>query len=114
MKIDETKVGATLVLAPTGRLDSVSTPAFEAALQDRIGDAPNAIVLDLAAVPFVSSAGLRVFLSASRRLGEAGSQLVFCGLVDNVREVFAVSGFDSIFAIHADRNAALAALAPSA
>jgi anti-sigma B factor antagonist len=70
-------------------------------------------VLDLAAVPFVSSAALRTFLSASRRFGEAGGQLVFCGLTANVREVFAISGFDSIFAIHADRDTALAALAPS-
>ena len=113
IQLDETKIGATLVVAPAGRLDSVSTPAFEAALQERIAAAPSALVLDLAAVPFVSSAALRVFLSASRRLGEAGGQLVFCGLADNVREVFAISGFDSIFTTHVDRAAALAALASS-
>jgi anti-anti-sigma factor len=53
---------------PIGRLDSATTPAFEAALESRIGTAANAIVLDLAAVPFVSSAALRVFLSASRAI----------------------------------------------
>ena len=114
IQLEETKIGTTLVVAPAGRLDSASTPAFEAALQERIAAAPTAILLDLAAVPFVSSAALRVFLSASRRLGEAGSQLAFCGLADNVRDVFAISGFDSIFTMYADRAAALAALAPSA
>ena len=107
LKLDE-----TITSAPAGRLDSLSTPAFEAALAARIGSAPQTIVLDLAAVPYVSSVALRVFLSASRRLGEAGGQLVFCGLTANVREVFTVSGFDSIFTIHADRDRALAALAP--
>jgi anti-anti-sigma factor len=110
MNLEETKIGEALVIAPTGRLDSTTTPTFEAALESRIGAAANAIVLDLAAVPFVSSAALRVFLSASRRLGEAGGQLVFCGLRENVREVFRVSGFDTMFAIHADRDAALASL----
>jgi len=112
IKLDETKIGTTLVVAPAGRLDSASTPAFEAALQERIAAAPGAIVLDLAAVPFASSAALRAFLAASRRLGEAGGQLVFCGLAENVREVFAISGFDGIFTTYADRGAALAALAP--
>ena len=110
MNLDETKIGGALVIAPTGRLDSATTPTFEAALESRIAAAASVIVLDLAAVPFVSSAALRVFLSASRRLGEAGGQLVFCGLRENVREVFRVSGFDSMFVIHADRDAAIAAL----
>jgi anti-sigma B factor antagonist len=113
MELDETKVGAALVIAPTGRLDSVSTAAFEAALYDRIDTGPSAIVLDLAGVPFVSSAALRTFLTASRRLGEGGAQMLFCGLRENVREVFRVSGFDGIFTIHADRAAALAALGTS-
>ena len=113
MNLDETKIGAALVIAPTGRLDSVSTPAFEAALQDRIDTGPSAIVLDLASVPFVSSAALRTFLSAARRLGEGGGQMLFCGLRENVREVFRVSGFDGIFTIHADRAAALATLGSS-
>ncbi len=110
MNLEETKIGKALVVAPAGRLDSLSTPAFEAALASRIDAAPSAIVLDLAAVPFVSSAALRTFLSASRRLGEAGGQLVFCGLRENVRELFRVSGFDSMFAIHADRDGAVASL----
>jgi anti-anti-sigma factor len=113
MDLDETKVGAALVIAPAGRLDSVSTPAFEDVLQSRIDVGPSAIVLDLASVPFVSSAALRTFLAASRRLGEGGGQMIFCGLRENVREVFRVSGFDGIFTIHADRKAALAALGAS-
>jgi anti-anti-sigma factor len=110
MKFEETKVGRALVVAPVGRLDSVSTPTFEAALHERTGAADTAIVLDLTAVPYVSSAALRLFLSTSRLVGETGGRLVFCGLTENVRQVFAISGFDTIFEIHADRNAALAAL----
>jgi len=110
MKLDETQVGGTLCVAPAGRLDTLSTPVLEAALQARISAEVKTVVLDLAAVDYVSSAALRVFLSSARRFGEAGGRLVFCGLTDNVRKVFAISGFESILEIHADRAAAIAAV----
>ena len=110
MKFEETKVGEALVVVPAGRLDSVSTPAFEAALRERTEAPATALVLDLTLVPYVSSAALRLFLSTSRRVGDSGGRLIFCGLTENVRQVFAISGFDTIFEIHADRDGALAAL----
>src|SRR5206468_12801199 len=59
---------------------------------------------------FLGSAGLRVVLSAAKRLRDVDGQFAVCGLGEHVREVFRVGGFDAIIDIHSDRPTALAKL----
>ncbi len=110
MEIDEQRAGRTLVMAPEGRLDARSAQGFGEQLLGRIDGGETSIVLDLSRIDFLGSAGLRVVLSAAKRLRDVDGQFAVCGLGERVREVFRVGGFDAIIDIHSDRPTALAKL----
>lgn len=109
MQITEETRGGALLISAAGRLDSGSAGELEAVLPARV-PANEKIVLDLAGVPYVSSAGLRVLLIGAKAARAKGHKLVLTGLSPPVREVFDISGFTSIFAIEADVESALASL----
>ena len=109
MQISEQARGGALVIQASGRLDSSSAGALEAVLPARI-QANDKVVLDLAEVAYVSSAGLRVLLIGAKAARAAGHKLALAGLSDSVREVFDISGFTSLFTIAPDLDSALAAL----
>ena len=69
------------------------------------------MVVDCAGMEYISSAGLRVLLVAAKQARAANGQLALATLRDNPREVFDISGFSAIFAIHPSLEQALAALA---
>lgn len=111
MDLDETKRGAALVLAPRGRLDGRSTPAFEEKLLGCIASGEHAILIDCSQLDYISSTGLRTVLTASKRLSDADGRFALCALNENLREVFRISGFDTLMAIHTDADSALASFA---
>jgi anti-anti-sigma factor len=101
---------ATCVI-PEGRLDFDAAPGFQEALERVLGTAgkaPAALIIDAAALEYVSSAGLRAVLLAARAAQRAGVPFALCALQPAVREVFDLSGFSRIIAVHADRATALA------
>ena len=97
-----------MVLEPRGRLDGHSTPAFEERLLGCIEAGERAVLLDFGNLDYISSAGLRAVLKASKRLSDLNGRFALCALNANVREVFRISGFDTIIAVHPDAAAALA------
>jgi len=109
MQITEETHGGVLVVVAAGRLDSGSAGELEAVLPARV-QANDKVVLSLAEVPYVSSAGLRVMLIGAKAARAKGHKLVLTGLAPSVREVFDISGFTSIFTIEDDVASAVAAL----
>jgi anti-anti-sigma factor len=107
MQIEETRVGSTLVMAVQGRIDALSAQIFHDQLLGHVDRGETSVVLDFAALDFISSAGLRVVLMAAKRLQQADGHFALCALQETVREVFRVSGFASIMDIFQDRQAAL-------
>ncbi len=108
----ETSPEATYVV-PTGRLDFDAAPGVQEALERALagsGHAPPAVIIDGAALEYVSSAGLRAVLLAAKAAQRARIAFALCALQPAVREVFALSGFSQIMAIHADRQTARAQL----
>ena len=67
------------------------------------------MVLDCSQLDYVSSAGLRVFLITAKRLSKVDGKLALSALTEQVREVFDIAGFSSIFRIYPSRREALAA-----
>lgn len=110
MDIREETRGDALVVTVAGRLDSGSAGLLEAVLPARV-QTTSKVVLDLSAVPYVSSAGLRVMLMGAKAARTKGHKLALAGLAPTVMEVFDISGFTALFTIAADVDAALAALA---
>ena len=102
---------ATCVI-PEGRLDFDAAPGFQETLERTLGGKPAALIIDGAALEYVSSAGLRAMLLAARAAQRAGVPFALCALQPAVREVFDLSGFSRIIAVHPDRATALAQAKP--
>lgn len=107
MDIQEQRQGNIIVLGPIGRLDSLNCREFEGRLLSALNDSGKVLV-DCAALEYISSAGLRVLLVAAKQARAANGQLTLAALRDNPREVFDISGFSAIFSIHPTVEAALA------
>lgn len=97
MTINKKVDGTELTLAVEGRLDTVTAPELEAALKSSL-DGIKELVFDFAALEYVSSAGLRVLLSAQKIMNKQGS-MVIRNVGEMVMEVFEVTGFSDILTI---------------
>lgn len=97
MVITKTKEGASLTLVIEGRLDTTTAPQLESELRSSI-DGIDRLLLDFASLEYVSSAGLRVLLSAQKVMNKQGSMAVR-NVSDDVMDVFEVTGFVDILTI---------------
>ena len=105
----ETENGVTVV-APQGRVDSVSSAELEAVLGRHLDAGDKKLAVDFGGVEYISSAGLRVLLMLAKRLQASGGRLVLCAMPESVRLVFELAGFLPIFEIEDTREAALSGL----
>ena len=97
MTINKTKNGGELTIALEGRLDTVTSPDLETELKASLEDA-DSLVLDLSKLEYISSAGLRVLLSAHKSMaGKGGMKVTHVNEI--VSEVFEVTGFADILNI---------------
>ncbi|HRQ57159.1 MAG TPA: STAS domain-containing protein [Azoarcus taiwanensis] len=90
-----------VALRVSGRLDGATAPRLEKPLMALFAENGEQVLLDLAGLDYVSSAGLRVFLMAAKRARQVDGKLVLCGLQPMVGEVFEMSGFGRILDIAA-------------
>ena len=109
MDLTSVKIGATTVLDAVGRIDSVTAKALEEKLLGLLKEGPQALIIDFARVDYISSAGLRVLLMAAKQSKAAHCKFALCSLKAQVRDVFDISGFGTIIALHPDRDSAVAA-----
>jgi anti-anti-sigma factor len=116
MKLNQRRYADTLVLAPAGRLDHDSCDDFEAELQPLVEQARDghAIVLDLSALEYVSSAGLRLLMIAGRQARAQGGRIMIAAMRPLVAEIFQISRFTMLFEIHPGLREALTAASPQA
>ena len=85
-----------------GRLDIGNAAEFEAACLDWIAQGNHQIVLEFNELEYISSAGLRSILAATKKLKSVGGSLSLCSLSGLVEEVITISGFDNILKVYAD------------
>lgn len=97
MKITKTQNGSELVLALEGRLDTVTAPELDAVVKESL-DGTDSLVLDFAGLAYISSAGLRVLLSAQKIMNKQG-KMVVRNVNETVSEVFEVTGFSDILTV---------------
>jgi anti-anti-sigma factor len=110
MDIAQHRFAEVTLVSPRGRIDHSNVQAFDDALRpalDEVG-AGGALVLDLSALEYVSSVGLRAFLVAERQLRDRKAQFIVAGLQSVVREIFAISRFDRILTVATSLDEALA------
>ena len=97
MTITKKQNGAALEIALEGRLDTMTAPELEAELKGSL-DAAESLTLDFSKLDYISSAGLRVLLSAHKVMSGKGGMKVK-NVNEVVREVFDVTGFADILTI---------------
>lgn len=90
------------IVSLDGRLDIGNSAQFEATCLEWIEQGKRQLVLDFSTLEYISSAGLRSILSATKKLKSLGGGLSLCGLSGLVEEVITVSGFDNILKVYAD------------
>ena len=97
MKITTKQNGTTLEIALEGRLDTMTAPELEAELNKSLGSSES-LVLDFSQLDYISSAGLRVLLSAHKVMS-ARNGMTVTNVNEVVQEVFEVTGFSDILYI---------------
>ena len=97
MTIDIKKNSQETIIEIVGRLDTITAPALDKTINEDIGDTKN-LVLDVNGMEYISSAGLRVLLSAQKKMQKVGSMKV-TGVCEEVMEVFEMTGFADILVI---------------
>jgi anti-anti-sigma factor len=110
MEIALERDGDVVILRLSGRLDSTAASSAEERLGAALTGQPPRLAIDMSDLAYISSAGLRVLLVLAKKVQQQKGKVALGGLLDNVREVFSVSGFDTIFAIEPDTASAVAAV----
>ena len=107
MDISVEKADSVTVIRFVGNLDTNSAPGGQESLNKIIDDGGSKLLVSLAGVEFVSSAGLRILLATAKRLGSTGGDLRISNLNEVVGEVFEMSGFSTILNVYETEQQAL-------
>ena len=91
MEISKKMEGTTLLVALTGRLDTITSNDLAASLEEETGYTD--LVLDFSALDYLSSSGLRLLFTANRKLG-GKEHVVVKNANEVVKEIFRVTGFE--------------------
>ena len=93
-----------VIIELTGRMDAESANDAEIELTKLIDEGKRKILFDLAGLDYISSAGLRVLLAVTKKLGDLAGEVKIAGVKNYVKEVFDITGFTPIFDLYDSRE----------
>lgn len=99
MNVNITNENDRVFLTLTGRLDTTTVSAFEKEIQSLMELTVPDIEMDLSAFDYISSSGLRIFLTLQKKVMACQGKLLIRNMKPEIREVFDMTGFSSIFTI---------------
>ena len=99
MEINQKEENGIVTIAIKGRLDADSSVEAETVVKDALGGETSRLLFNLGELEYLSSAGLRVLLSAAKEMRRRDGKIVLCALNEFVKEIFEVSGFQSLIPI---------------
>jgi anti-sigma B factor antagonist len=111
MKISETEINDVTVTAIAGRVDTTTAGACETRLIELLFDGRKVMILDLAGVVYLSSAGIRVLVILFKKAAAARIPVALCCARDNVVELLEVTGLTRLMPPHPTIEAAIEATA---
>lgn len=82
-----------------GRLDTLAAQEVSKQLEDLTEDASGTIVMDCTEMTYISSSGLRIFLTLRKAAAEKGGKVIVRGISNDIRSVFMMTGFLNLFEI---------------
>ena len=110
MQIEPTQLENAVILKVTGRMDAESAPLFEHACEHWISLGTLHLIADLDGLQYVSSMGLRSFLTVAQRLQSQSGSLILCGLQGLPRQVFEMTKLITLFPVYKSAQEAIATL----
>jgi anti-anti-sigma factor len=110
MNIEPTETEKAVLLKVTGRMDAENSHEFEQACEVWITQGKKHLIADLEGLQYVSSMGLRSFLSVAQKLQSASGSLILCGLHGLPRQVFEMTRLIGLFPVFETSQQALATL----
>ena len=99
MEIIEENQSGINIYRLNGRLDSNTSQGFEKKIFQAIDNGSKSMIIDFKNLDYISSAGLRVILKATKALKREDGNIMLCDMQDYVKEVFEIAGFDSFLPI---------------
>jgi len=96
-----------LIIRLKGRLDAISSPAVEKRIFEAINKGQEKILVDLTSLTYLSSSGMRMFLSITKMLRTLSGKLIVCNTPVNVLDILKMSGFDHVLELVATEQEAL-------
>ena len=107
LRIELEEIEHRVILRIDGRLDAAAAPLLERKINHLIDEDRHFLILDFSRVDYLSSAGIRVLLSATKKLKAKKGDLILFAVADDVGEVIAMAGFDKILSICPSEKEAL-------
>lgn len=104
--VERTVNGKLSVLALEGFLDAHTAPHFEKVIEEEVSGGRLRLIVDCRKLSYISSAGLGVFMGYIEEIREQQGDIKICGLTPKVRQVFELLGFDNLYHIVDDVQAA--------
>lgn len=114
MKIESSRSGTVIVVAPAGRIDHAHTPEFQQALEPFVSacnSGADPLLIDFSGIEYISSVGLRALMLIARAVAAQKGRVAIAALQPVVREVFEISRFHLLFKIYDSVESGAAALA---
>jgi anti-sigma B factor antagonist len=113
LSMTESQHGELCVLSIVGRIDSSNADKVTSQLKDIAARHVKIVLVDLAAIKYLTSAAFRVLLVANGTMKQQNGQLALCGVTGHIRELFEMGGLLQTFTIFLSREEALDKLARS-
>ncbi|MDX9783005.1 MAG: STAS domain-containing protein [Bacteroidales bacterium] len=89
-----------IIISVEGRIDTTNYGEFESGVNKILENFTPEVVMDCSALSYISSSGLRIFLTIHKKMMGTGGKLILKSLQPSIREIFDISGFSSIFTIN--------------
>ena len=99
MEVIITKQDSVMTARLIGRLDTPAAQEVSQAVEPLIAAADGTIVLDCQEMTYISSSGLRIFLSLRKAAANKGGKVIVKGISNDIRQVFMMTGFLNLFEI---------------
>ncbi|HBE01738.1 MAG: hypothetical protein A2096_10970 [Spirochaetes bacterium GWF1_41_5] len=107
MEISIEKKNGWNIIYPAGRLDIHISQQLEDTVEKVIGQKETKIIFNLENVEYLSSSGLRVFISTMRKLKDLKGEMRICSISETVAKIFRIVELESMFKIFPDETAAI-------
>jgi len=106
MEIIKSNLNQVEIFEIFGRINADNAKDFENVLIQSFEEGVTKMLIDLTNLEYISSSGLRVLLSIAKKIGESGF-IYLCSLQPQVAQIFSISGFNNIFPVYENKEAAL-------